>query len=508
MRAKARVVSVEKAIANVPSGATVAVSGFVGAAHPEYLSKGLEQRFQTSNEPRDLTLIYAGGQGDGTLRGLNHFAHEGLVRKVIGGHWNLAPRLGKLALENKIQAYNFPQGVLSVLFREIAAGRPGVFTKVGLDTFIDPVNGGGKLNARTQKDLVERIELHGETWLWYHALNIDVAFIRGTSADSLGNIGMAREVLVGEALPVAQAAKKGGGIVVAQVENLVESFPNPKDVRVPGILVDYIVVAPPEHHQQTFAEEFNPSYIQRGGCVLALPPLEWSERKIIGRRALSEIRNGDIVNLGIGLPEATASAASELGRLDEFTLTVEGGPIGGLPASGLSFGASVCPEAIIDQPAQFDFYDGGGLDVAVLGAAEIDEQGSVNVSSFAGRFAGVGGFVNISQSAKRIVFCSSLRSGGLEIKTEDGELKIVCEGRHTKFVSRVRQVCFHGPSALGRGQEVWYVTERAVFKLTLRGLELVEVAPGIAVETQVMQQMEFRPYSSNLKTMEASLFLP
>lgn len=319
---------------------------------------------------------------------------------------------------------------------------------------------------------------------------------------------MAREAVIGETLPVAQAAKKGGGIVIAQVEEIVESFPNPKDVRVPGILVDYVVVAPLEHHQQTFAEAFNSSYVERGNCAIALPSLEFSERKIIGRRALREIKNGEVVNLGIGLPEAAASAASEQGRLNEFTLTVEGGPIGGLPASGLSFGCSVCPEAIIDQPAQFDFYDGGGLDIAVLGAAEIDEQGSVNVSSFAGRFAGVGGFVNISQSARRIVFCSPLRSGGLEIKSENDELKIVAEGRHTKFVSRVGQVCFHGPSALARGQEVIFVTERAVFQLTPRGLELVEVAPGIHIETQIMQQMEFRPYSAEPKIMDAALFLP
>lgn len=507
MRGLAKLVTVEEAIAAIPSGATIAVSGFVGSAHPEYLSRAVEQRFLATQEPQGLTLIYAAGQGDGKTRGLNHFAHEGLLRCVIGGHWNLCPTLGRMALENKIEAYNFPQGVISVLFREIAAGRPGLFTKVGINTFIDPVNGGGRLNERTVEPLVERITLRGEDWLWYHSIPVDVAFIRGTSADSRGNISMSREGIIGEALPIAQAAKNSGGIVIAQVEEIVDSIPNPKDVRVPGLLVDYIVVAEPGQHDQTFAEAFNESYVQQGGCAVSLPLLAWSERKIIGRRALREIRPGSIVNLGIGMPEAVACAASEEGRLADFTLTVESGPIGGLPASGLSFGCSVCPEAIVDQPSQFDFYDGGGMDIAVLGAAQIDSHGNVNVSSFAGRFAGVGGFVNITQAARCLVFCGPLRAGGLKLDW-DGELKIVNEGGHVKFVQDVDQICFHGPSALERGQSVLYVTERAVFQLTPSGLELIEVAPGVDIETQVLDQMEFAPIVGEPKLMDAALFAP
>lgn len=420
MRAQTQVLSAAEAISRIPDGATIACGGFVGAAHPELLTATLEEYFLEHQSPRDLTLIYAAGQGDGNSRGLNHLAHAGLVKRVIGGHWNLAPQLGRLALDNEIEAYNFPQGVISVLFREIAAKRPGLFTKVGMNTFLDPHQTGGKMNARTTEDLVERISLGGEEWLWYHAMPVQVALIRATRADKKGNLSFEREGIIGEVLPMAQAAKNHGGIVIAQVEELCDCMTDPKAVRVPGILVDYVVVADPEHHEQTFAESFNEHYIACQSESWAMEPMAFSERKIIGRRALDEIRENDIVNLGIGLPESVASIAGAKGELDQFTLTVESGPIGGVPASGLSFGCSACPEAIIDQPSQFDFYDGGGLDIAVLGAVEIDAEGSVNVSSFAGRFAGVGGFVNISQSAQRVVFCCTFRAGSLQVDAEEG----------------------------------------------------------------------------------------
>jgi propionate CoA-transferase len=507
MRARAEVVSAEEAVRRIPDGATVAIGGFVGAGHPEYITAALEQHFVASGGPRDLTLAYAAGQGDGKERGLNHLAHSGLVKRVVGGHWNLAPRLGRMALAGEIEAYNFPQGVMSVLFREIAARRPGVFTRVGMNTFIDPRESGGRLNNRTTEALVERVTLGGEEWLWYRAFPIDVALIRGTRADRRGNITLEREGIIGEVLPIAQAAKNHGGIVICQVEEIVDCIDDPKSVRVPGILVDYVVVAEPGQHEQTFAEAFNPDYVHCERQIVALPPLPFSERKIIGRRALQEIAPGSIVNLGIGLPEAVAAVANEERRLDDFTLTVESGPIGGTPASGLSFGCSVCPEAVIDQPSQFDFYDGGGLDVAVLGAVEVDEGGNVNVSSFAGRFAGVGGFLNISSNAKRVVFCCTFRAGGLEIAVNDAELQIVNEGRHCKFVNQVNQVCFHGPSALERGQDVLYVTERAVFRLTTAGLELAELAPGITLQSQVLDLMEFAPHVDELKSMPASCFV-
>ena len=506
MRAAAQIVSAAEAVAAIPSGATLAIGGFVGAGHPEALTAALEKRFLETQSPRDLTLLYAAGQGDRGERGMNHLAHVGLVSRVVGGHWNLAPKLGSMALANQIEAYNLPQGVICTLLREIAAKRPGVITKVGLNSFIDPQNGGGKMNARTTEELVERLTFDDETWLRYRAFPVTVGFIRATSADRRGNLSMEREGLIGEVLPIAQAAKNHGGIVIAQVERIVDRIPDPKSVRVPGALVDFIVVAEPAQHAQTFGEDFNEAYVTAPNGHRTLPTMPFSERKIIGRRALMEIRRDEIVNLGIGLPEAVAAVAAETGRLEEFTLTVESGPIGGVPASGLSFGCSHFPEAIVDQPAQFDFYDGGGLDIAVLGAVEIDAEGSVNVSSFAGRFAGVGGFVNIAQNAKRLVFCCTFTAGELEVAVENDFLRIVREGRHAKFVKRVQQVCFHGPTALANGQQVFYVTERAVFELTREGLVLREVAPGIDVAKQVLPLMEFTPAHSEPRLMHADCF--
>ena len=509
MRGAARIVSAEEAVAAIPDGATLAIGGFVGAGHPEALSAALEKRFLETGTPCDLTLLYAAGQGDRAERGMNHLAHKRLLKRVVGGHWNLAPKLGKLALANEIEAYNLPQGVVCVLLREIAAKRPGVFTKVGLNTFIDPIHGGGRMNANTTEPLVERLTLDGETWLRYRSFPVHVGLIRATSADRRGNLTMEREGTVGEVLPIAQAARNHGGIVIAQVERLVDRIPDPKAVRVPGALVDYIVVAEPEHHAQTFAEAFNESYVTtsaNGHCSVPLMP--FSERKIIGRRALMEVQPGDMVNLGIGLPESVASVAAEQGRFEEFTLSVESGPIGGVPASGLSFGCSHHPEAVVDQPSQFDFYDGGGVDVAVLGAVEIDEEGSVNVTQFAGRFAGVGGFVNIAQSARRVVFCCTFRAGEIEVASEGGRLRIVREGKHAKFVKRVQQVCFHGPSAVADGREITYVTERAVFRLTRQGLSLMEVAPGVDLQRDVLSQMAFTPRTEACVLMPSSCFDP
>lgn len=501
---------VDEAVARIADGATVAIGGFIGSAVPEAVLCGIERLFISAGRPRDLTLLYGAGQGDAKSRGINHFGHEGLVKRVIGGHWGLGPKLGALAIANKIEAYNFPQGVICQLIRDIAAGRPGCITHVGLDTFIDPIHEGGRLNDRTPPGLVERIELGGKTWLWYKAMPIDVAIIRATAADPLGNLVMTEEAVIGEALPLAQAAHNCGGIVIAQVKQRLDAPANPHLVRVPGILVDHIVIGPPEHHQQTFAEPFNPAFCNPAATVdegpPKLEPMPLDARRIIAARALAELPPGAIANLGIGMPEGIARLAAERGLLDQFTLTVESGPIGGMPAGGLSFGASVHPHAIIDQPAQFDFYDGRGLDYAALGAAQIDEQGNVNVSKFGQRFTGVGGFVNISQNAKRLVFCGAFTAGGLEVTVVDGQLNIVVEGRVKKFVSQVEQLSFSAARSRAAEQELLYVTERAVFRLCDQGLELTEIAPGIDLQKHILDQMTFRPVMREVKPMPVEHF--
>ena len=506
--------SADEAVELVHDGATLASSGFVGAAHAESLSSALERRFLRAERPRDLTLIYAAGQGDGKTRGLNHLAHAGLLRRVIGGHWGLCPRLGELALSNQIEAYNLPQGVICQLFRDVAAGRPGCITHVGLGTFVDSEQTGGRLNQRTTEPLVERVTLGGRQWLWYKAVPIDVAFIRATAADSSGGLLMHEEAIIGEVLAIAMAVKNCGGVVIAQVAKLLDGAAPPQQVHVPGVFVDRVVLATAEEHQQTFAEAFNPAYVEGwSGGEVAIgggrqpSPAAVDERRIIASRACDELKDGDVVNLGLGMPEGIARIVAERGWGDRCTLTVESGPLGGVPAGGLSFGASAYPHAIIDQPSQFDFYDGGGLDFAALGAAQIDQWGNVNVSQVGQRFAGVGGFITIAQNARRLVFCSTMTAGGLKVAVEQGQLTILQEGGTRKFVPQVQQICFSAERARAKGQRVLYVTERAVFALGEHGLELIEAAPGIDVARDVVGCMDFQPRIGEVRLMPSSCFM-
>jgi propionate CoA-transferase len=507
---KAKLCTPDEAIALIKEGQTLACSGFIGSGHPETLTATIERRFLSAGEPRGLTLVYAAGQGDAKTRGLNHLGHEGLVRRVIGGHWALAPNLGKLAIEGKIEAYNFPQGVVCQLYRDIAAGRPGCITHIGLDTFIDPAVQGGRLNSTTPPGLVERIELGGKVWLWYKAFPIHIGLIRATAADPLGNLTMDREAIIGDVLQIAMAVRNSGGIVLAQVSELLDAPAPPQQVRVPGMLVDRIVMSQPHEHDQTFGETYNPTYCLPMPCgqstSLAVEPLPMDERRVIAARSCDELPKNVIANLGIGMPEGIARIAGERGLLNSFTLTVESGPIGGMPAAGLSFGASVHPHAIIDQASQFDFYDGGGLGFAALGAAQIDPQGNVNVSKFGTRLAGVGGFINITQTAKKVVFCGTFTAGGLEVEIRDGGIKILTEGKAKKFIRAIEQISFSTHRARQLGQDVLYVTERAVFKLTDEGLELIELAPGIDLQTQVLDLMEFKPIVKNVQLMPRHVF--
>ena len=508
---KVKIISYEQAAEMVNDKHTVVISGFVQSALPEGLLTALENRFVSTAKPRDLTVYYVAGIGNRNGAAVDHFAHEGMVKRVVGGHWNLIPKMGKMAIENKIEAYNLPQGTLSQMMREIASGRPGLITHVGLGTFVDPRIEGGKLNSISKEDLVEVIEIKGQEKLFYNCdVKFNVALMRGTYADENGNITMEHEVGSHDVTSMAQATKNAGGKVIVQVKAVVQNGSlDPKLVKIPGIYVDAVVINNDNNlHQQTLGTYWEPAASGQYRIPLAsIKPAPLDERKIVGRRGAMELKKDTIVNLGIGMAEAIAAVANEEGIGDIMTLTVEPGPIGGVPLAAAGFGSALNPEAIIDQALQFDFYDGGGLDMAFLGLAETDVHGNINVSKFGPRVAGTGGFVNITQNAKEVFFCGTFTAGGLKVRIENGKLIIDQEGRERKFVKHVQQITFSGAYAVKKGQPVKYITERAVFELRSDGMYLTEIAPGIDLKTQILDLMDFEPkIDGQPKLMDSRIF--
>lgn len=503
-----RICDASEAAALVRDGASVLVDGSGGGVNePGAVLAALEARFLAGSAPRDLTVVHVSGMGDGNGGGIDRFAHEGMVRRVIGGHWGWTPRMQTLAFEEKIEAYCLPQGTLSHLLRDIAAGRPGAISAVGLGTFVDPRVEGGRLNASAREDIVHLVELGGREWLFTPAFPIDVAIIRGTTADRNGNISMEGEGLLAETLSAAQAARNSGGIVIAQVRRVVPAGTlDPRRVRVPGVLVDAVVVDP---HQRLSVATADDPYLtgeQRAPAV-TLPPMALGPRKVIARRAAQHLRAGDVTNLGFGMPDGVANVLAEEGQHERVTFTVEQGHVGGVPVGGSDFGMAINPQASLDAGHQFDWYDGGGLDVAVLSFAQVDAHGDVNVGRFGGRAPGVGGFVNISQGARRVVFVGTFVAGGRVTVTGGPAPLRIDPGGTPKLVERVEQVSFSAARAVRTGQRVSYVTERAVFDLTEDGLLVTELAPGLDLTADVLDQMDFVPkISAEVVSMDVRLF--
>lgn len=505
------VVIAGEAISHVKDGDTVATGGFTTTNLPFELLNALKNRFTKTGRPRDLTIIQPAGQSGGKGVGFDMLGIEHLIKKFIFTHSGKAPLISELIMSNKIIAYCLPQGVISQMFRDIAAKKPFVITHTGLYTFVDPRVEGGKVNDVTKKeeDIVELVEIDNKEYLRYKVFPVDFALIRGTTSDEKGNISMEKEGVTLENLAIAQATRNSGGVVVVQVEKTIKGLLPSRMVKIPSILVDYVVLATkPEYNWQTIQKSYDSAIsgeVRIPPTAVEIRPLD--ERKVIGRRAAMELKQGAVVNLGIGMATEVANVAMEENIYDKITLTVESGVIGGVPLSGCDFGVALNYEALIDQPYQFDFYQGGGLDLGFLGLAQADENGNVNVSKFGGRFAGCGGFIDIAQNAKKVVFCGTLTTRGLELEVVDGRLKILQEGSVKKFVKNVEHITFSGKYARKLGKEVLYVTDRAVFRLGKDGLVLEEIAPGVDLKRDVLNQMEFSPtVSAKLKIMNKKIF--
>lgn len=500
-----KVISAEAAVSFVKNGDTLCIGGG-GAGHavPDRLMEALGQRFRKTDLPKKITILHPCGIGENKVRGLNHLAHEGLLDTVIGGFWGNAPKMATLCLKGQIKGYNFPQGVLSHLVRAIAGGEKGLLTRTGLHTFVDPRYEGGKVNSATKKDLVEIININGEEFLFYHNIPINISFIRGSSADVDGNLTMEDEVATFAMLSIAHATKVNGGIVIAQVKSINSNHAKPVNVKVPGVLIDYIVED--SSQTMTFLTDYEQAFIDREATYFTDSLKLEGIKRTIARRAALELPQKAFVNLGYGMADGIPIVVQEEGMLDDITFMIEQGQTDGLIATGLNFGAMYNPAAITDDGYQFDFFHGGGLDICFLGFAQIDQDGNVNASRFGNVFTGCGGFIDISQHTKKIVFCGAFSAKADVIVHEKG-LTISHPGKIVKFLKKVEQVTFNGKQAFRKGQQVLFCTERAVFRLTENGIELMEIAPGIDLEKDVLSMMEFKPLiSPKLKIMEKKIF--
>ncbi|MBU3739096.1 MAG: acyl CoA:acetate/3-ketoacid CoA transferase [Rhodoferax sp.] len=518
-------VTAAEAAALIRDGDTVGLMGGGGGLmEATHLFQAVQQRFLSTGAPRQLTLLHALGIGDKKTRGVNCFAHEGLVRRVIGGHWVWSPAMQQLAQDEKIEAYILPGGVSSQLMREIGAGRPGLFTHVGLGTVCDPRQGGGRMNASAREDLAEVVQLDGREYLRYKPFPIHVALVRASSADEDGNIGFEHEAANLDAQSLALAARNSGGKVIVQVgERLPRGALKAREVRIPAAWVDAIVVDPDQRTSYDIA--FDPAFSGElvgparqaaeaadHAAEVAAAQERFGERQAIARRAAQELFNTGkarpVVNYGVGVPDAVARLVAARNEQHRIFQTIEHGTYGGTLMDGVLFGYARNAHAMLDAATQFDFYAGGGLDIAFLGFGEFDAQGNVNVSRLGGLTVGPGGFIDIAQNARKVVFCGTFAAKGVQLQTGDGRMTVLRQGEVRKLVQQVEQITFSGPQGLRRGQQVFYLTERASFRLTPRGVELFELAPGIDLQRDVLGQMDFvPPIDPDLQVLPAGLFL-
>lgn len=520
-----KVMSMDDAVALIQDGDEIIFNGFGSMGFPEEICIAMEEKFLKTGHPANLK--YIGGAGQGVWNEtdmIEHISHEGMVSQMITSHFVPNRRILSLVEQNKIEGYNLPLGVISHLMGATAGKKPGILTKVGLGTFMDPRYGAGQMNEKSQKELMKVMEIDGEEYLFYKSFTANCAILKGTTADVNGNITFEKECLYVDPYESAMAAKANGGKVIVQVERLSGEKAKRNEVVIPNILIDAIVVCPDQ--SQSFVEKYNPALSgewiveddevqnQLDRIIELNSKISNNSKKrglvhhIIANRAAMELKNGDVINLGIGIPELIPNAAEKLNAVDQLIYTIEGGAIGGHAVSGLCFGAVINAEVMQDESRQFELYDGGRLDATFVGTLQVDQYGNTNVGKSGDTIVGVGGYINLVQAAKKVIFCFPFNRGGTRYEYTDGKLKILNEGSVHKFVKDVDQISFNGKIGGQSGRDILYITERCVFKLISEGLVLIEIAPGIDLEKDILQQMEFTPIiSENLKVMDSKLFM-